>query len=95
MRLEQGARIVEVLKQDRNSPIDVAMQVVIIYAVINNMLSDIDVKDIKAFEEVLFDYMAVSCDKLIEDIKNPSGLTDETVAEIEKTVNICKDKFKG
>ena len=92
-RLEQGARIVEVLKQDRNSPIDVAMQVVIIYAVINNMLGDIPVKEINRFEELLFDYMSVSCDELISAIK--TDYTDETVQEIENVINICKEKYKA
>jgi len=40
-RLEQGQRIVEVLKQNRNSPIEVELQVAIIYAVVNNMLAEI------------------------------------------------------
>ena len=40
-RLAKGERIVEVLKQDQNSPLEVEEQVVIIYAVINNFLKDI------------------------------------------------------
>ncbi len=40
-RLEQGARIVEVLKQDRNAPVDVAYQVCILYAVIGGYLKDV------------------------------------------------------
>ena len=92
-RLEQGARIVEVLKQDRNSPVDVAMQVVIIYAVINNMLSDIPAKEIGRFEELLFDYMSVSCDELMQAIK--ADYTAEIIAEIEKVINICKEKYKA
>ncbi|MBE7064314.1 MAG: F0F1 ATP synthase subunit alpha [Ruminococcaceae bacterium] len=92
-RLEQGARIVEVLKQDRNSPVDVAMQVVIIYAVINNMLSDIPAKEIGRFEDLLFDYMSVSCDELMQAIK--TDYTAEIIAEIEKVINICKEKYKA
>ena len=40
-RLEQGARIVEVLKQDQNEPVPVEKQVAILYAVINGVLTDI------------------------------------------------------
>ena len=38
-RLDQGARIVEVLKQSQNSPVPVEKQIAIIYAVIKNMLT--------------------------------------------------------
>ena len=46
-RLDQGARIVEVLKQSQNSPVPVEKQIAIIYAVIKNMLTAVDVEDIK------------------------------------------------
>ncbi|MGN1109531.1 MAG: F0F1 ATP synthase subunit alpha, partial [Oscillospiraceae bacterium] len=45
-RLAKGERIVEVLKQDQNSPLEVEEQVVIIYAVINNYLADIPVEKV-------------------------------------------------
>ena len=64
-RLEQGARIVEVLKQKRNSPIAVELQVAIIYAVVNNMLREIPTADVHRFEEELFEYLiAVKADLL-------------------------------
>lgn len=50
MRLAKGERIVEVLKQGRNTPIRVSLQVVIIYAVINDLLEDIPVERIQKFE---------------------------------------------
>ena len=46
-RLAKGERIVEVLKQDQNSPLEVEEQVVIIYAVVHNYLKDIPVEKIK------------------------------------------------
>lgn len=56
-RLAQGQRIVEVLKQDEHNPITVENQVIIIYAVINNLLADIELEDIKRFEAELYSYM--------------------------------------
>ena len=56
-RLAKGERIVEVLKQDRNKPVTVEHQVIIIYAVINNFLREIEVKDIAEFESDLFEYI--------------------------------------
>ena len=54
-RLALGERIVEVLKQDRNSPVPVACQVAIVYAVINGYLDEIPVKEVRAYEEKLFE----------------------------------------
>ena len=56
-RLDQGERIVEVLKQDRNAPVDVAHQVCILYAVTHDKLVDVAVGDIKEYEKGLYEDM--------------------------------------
>ena len=56
-RLALGERIVEVLKQDRNSPVRVGCQVAIVYAVINGYLNDIPVKKVKEYERNLFELL--------------------------------------
>ncbi len=54
-RLALGARIVEVLKQGKNAPIRVGCQVAIVYAVINGYLNDVEIKDVAAWEERLYE----------------------------------------
>ena len=54
-RLALGERIVEVLKQDKNSPVSVGCQVAIIYAVINGYLDDVPVDKVKVYESKLYD----------------------------------------
>ena len=56
-RLANGERIVEVLKQPQNSPISVEHQVMIIYAVINGLLDDVQIKDIPTLQNGLFTYI--------------------------------------
>ncbi len=56
-RLALGERIVEVLKQGRNSPVRVGCQVAIIYAVINGYLNDIPVSKVKAYELSLYELL--------------------------------------
>ena len=46
-RLEQGARIVEVLKRNQNEPVPVEKQVAILYAVVHGVLSEIEVEDVR------------------------------------------------
>lgn len=53
-RLALGERIVEVLKQGRNSPVEVGCQVAIIYAVTNGYLDNVPVQEVKTYEQELF-----------------------------------------
>ena len=65
-----GERIVEVLKQKRNSPVSPGGQVAIIYAVINGYLNSIPVSKIPEYEERLYDKLdreAKDWQKRIED----------------------------
>ena len=92
-RLDQGARIVEVLKQGRNSPIAVELQVAIIYAVVNNMLKEIDVADIGRFESELFEYLTAVKNELLASIRETGNLTDECEAELKAAILTVKEKF--
>ena len=56
-RLAQGERIVEVLKQDRNSPVPVEKQVAILYATTHDFLKDVAVKDIAEYEQSLYEFL--------------------------------------
>ncbi|MBO6193622.1 MAG: F0F1 ATP synthase subunit alpha, partial [Clostridiales bacterium] len=56
-RLNLGERIVQVLKQNRNSPVEVGAQVAIIYAVINGYLNSVPVDKVSSFETELYDLL--------------------------------------
>lgn len=92
-RLAQGERIVEVLKQDRNAPVKVELQVVIIYAVINDLLKDIEIKDIAEFQNTLFAYIENSEPSIIDEIAKTGDLTKETEMKIVNAVGACKKSF--
>ncbi|MGP1557022.1 F0F1 ATP synthase subunit alpha [Peptostreptococcus stomatis] len=89
-RLAQGQRIVEVLKQDEHNPITVENQVIIIYAVINNLLADIELEDIKRFEAELYSYMDSVHHEIIKKILNAEDFNEELTKAIEE----FKVKFK-
>ncbi|EFM64584.1 ATP synthase F1, alpha subunit [Peptostreptococcus stomatis DSM 17678] len=89
-RLAQGQRIVEVLKQDEHNPITVENQVIIIYAVINNLLADIELEDIKRFEAELYSYMDSVHPEIIKKILNAEDFNEELTKAIEE----FKVKFK-
>ena len=94
-RLDQGARIVEVLKQDRNSPIEVELQIAIIYAVVNNMLKNIPVADISRFESELFEYLVANRDELLKSIREKGELTAEMQTELADAIRTVINKFSG
>ena len=94
-RLEQGARIVEVLKQNRNSPIATELQIAIIYAVVNNMLKEIAIESIKAFEGELFEYLTAVKGDLLDRIKESGQLTDESEAELKEAILYVKERFQN
>ncbi len=92
-RLDQGARIVEVLKQDRGAPIAVELQVAIIYAVTNNMLSLIPLDKIKAFENDLYEYLIAEHSELLASIRDTGALSTDAEAELAEAIKHCTEKF--
>ena len=56
-RLEQGARIVEVLKQNQNAPVPVEKQVAILYAVTKGILSRVATEDVRSYEAGLYTWI--------------------------------------
>ena len=56
-RLDQGARIVEVLKQNQNSPVPVEKQVAILYAVTKGILAGVKTEDVREYEDRLFTWL--------------------------------------
>ena len=92
-RLEQGARIVEVLKQNKNTPVAVELQVAILYAVVNNLLRDIAVEDISAFENELYFSLTSTHDELLTSIRESGTLNAETEAALKEAILQIKNKF--
>ena len=85
-RLAQGERIVEILKQDRNSPVDVELQVCIIYAATKNFLTDVPVDQVKRYEAELYDYMRASGAEVLDAIRETKDLSAETAAKLDKAL---------
>ena len=77
-RLALGERIVAVLKQKNNSPLDVALQVCIIYAVVNGYLTKLRVDQIPEFERRLAEHMELKYPDFAENIHN-TGKMDEAM----------------
>lgn len=77
-RLAQGERIVEVLKQDRNSPISMEHQVCILYAVTHDMLKEVAVADVREYERGLYEYMDNHAASVLDTIRTTGKLESDT-----------------
>ena len=98
-RLAQGERIVEVLKQDRNSPVAVEKQVAILYATIHGYLKEVAVSDIAEYEQRLYDYLDenVTAAGVMETIRTTGDLKPETEEQLKQvladfTAQVLKEK---
>ena len=92
-RLEKGKRIIEILKQDQYKPMDVEKQIVILYATVNDFLSDIKVKDIRKFEAEFLEYMDTHHRDVLKQVIVEKQLTNELKENIEKCIVEFKKEF--
>ena len=81
-RLDQGERIVGVLKQNHNAPVPVEKQVCILYAVTNGYLKDIAVEDIPEYESGLYERMDAQHRDVLETIVSNGDLSKDTEAKL-------------
>ncbi|MCR5280088.1 MAG: F0F1 ATP synthase subunit alpha, partial [Lachnospiraceae bacterium] len=94
-RLDQGARIVEVLKQNQNSPIPVEKQIAIIYAVTKNMLTSVAVEDVKSFEAGLYTFLDADANgqKAMTAIRETGKLEEDTENALKTAIADFTDTF--
>lgn len=80
--------MVEMLKQMENNPISFHKQSVMIYAGINGYLDTIEVKQVLAYEQSLYEKLDTTYKSLSEKILSEKKLTDEIEAMIK---DLCKE----
>ncbi|MFY2828718.1 F0F1 ATP synthase subunit alpha [Staphylococcus arlettae] len=90
-KLERGKRTVEVLKQDKNNPLPVENQVLIIFALTKGYLDDIPVADITRFETEFNQWAKSNASSLLDEIRNSGGLPENE--KFEAAINEFKKSF--
>jgi F-type H+-transporting ATPase subunit alpha len=93
-QLNRGQRLTEVLKQDQYVPLPVEKQVAIIYAGTNGLLDDLEVNEVRPFEQSFFKFLDTSHGALLQKIRDKKAIDDEIKAELEKVIKDAKEKFK-
>jgi len=90
-KLERGKRLTEVFKQGQYSPVPVAHQVLIFYAVNEGLLDDVPVDKIKEFERGLYKYAEMSGREVLAEITKADGLDDKLIGKMKKLV----EEYRG
>jgi len=85
-RLALGERIVAVLKQKNNAPVEVANQVCILYAVVNGYLENVAVEEIPEFERRLFEFLSTRYEDVLQAIRTTGKLEADTEARLKEAL---------
>ena len=85
-RLALGERIVAVLKQKNNAPVEVANQVCILYAVTHGYLADVAVEKVPEFEKQLYEYMNQKHSDVLDAIVTTGKLEPETEEALKNAI---------
>ena len=94
-RLALGERIVAVLKQKNNAPVEVAHQVCILYAVVNGYLRNIPVEKADEFERRLQELLDTRYDNALAAIRTTGKLEPETEETLKEALNVLLNEMGG
>ena len=92
-QLHKGATMVELLKQDKNKPLPAAEQVISIYAGVRDLLTDIPVEKIQAFEAALLEAMRTKYVSVLDALQKSLELTPELENTLQTIIAECKKEF--
>ena len=92
-QLTRGERMVEVLKQVQYEPLEVAKQVIIIYAGTNGFLDDLPVGAIKKFEHQLYKFIEQEYPEIQKEIESKNDLDQSLKAELDALIGDFKKGF--
>ncbi len=94
-RLNRGARLMEILKQGVNEPLPVEKQVVSIYTATKGFLDDIEVSDVRRFEQELLDYIDSNEQAIYQSITDTKDLTKDNEEALKNAIEKFKKGFAG
>lgn len=91
-QLTRGERLMELLKQSQSSPMKVEDQVAVIWAGTNGYLDDLDVSEVRPFQNELLDHLRAHS-KVLQKIAETGQLSSETEEDLRKDVEAFHKSF--
>ncbi len=93
-QLARGEKTIEILKQDQYEPMDVEEQVLIIFALTEGYLDDLEISDISDFEKKYLDFMRNCHPDIIKQLKEKNDITEDLDKRIRGAIENFIDIFK-
>ncbi|HBE77726.1 MAG TPA: F0F1 ATP synthase subunit alpha [Firmicutes bacterium] len=94
-QLSRGSRIIEVLKQDQYKPMNVYQQIVVLYAVTNGYMDDLEINQIKRFEMEFLHFMKLEGESFYKTISETRSFNGELTAELVSLITRFRERFKA
>jgi len=91
--IDKGSRNVEILKQLQYNPYSVEKQVAIVYLGTNNLIREVPVKNIKAFEETFLQQMEIKLPDVLAEFKK-GNLPEDGLNKVKQLVTELIPQFK-
>ena len=91
--IDKGSRNVEILKQPQFSPYSVEKQVAIIYLGTNNLIREVPVKNVRAFEDMFLQQMEMKMPDVLKEFKK-GALPEDGLAKMVKLAQELIPQFK-
>jgi len=92
--IDKGSRNVEILKQPQFSPYSVEKQVAIIYLGTNNLIREVPVKNVRAFEDMFLQQMEMKMPDVLKEFKK-GALPEDGLAKMVKLAQELIPQFKN
>jgi F-type H+-transporting ATPase subunit alpha len=93
-KLERGARIVELFKQNQYSPLSMEMESVYLFAMQNGYFDDVKVTDVKRFQNAMGEYFETRKTELLDKIRNEKPDLKKDAAAVDAVKQAISD-FKA
>ncbi len=92
-QLQRGERLVEILKQDQYQPLSIGEQVAILYAGVNGYVDDLEVDDVRDFEQALLEDLTSQSPELLDRLDEEKELTEEIEADLQEVIERNRKPF--
>jgi F-type H+-transporting ATPase subunit alpha len=89
--IDRGQRITELLKQDQYSTLQMEEEVAVLYAGVNGYIDNLEVKQLKEFEQSLLRILRGKEKKILDSIRKEQKIIEDT----EKKLKSVLDKLIG
>ena len=92
-QLNRGVRLTELLKQPQFQPLPAEKQVAILFAGVNGLLDDVEVADLRGFEDGFYPYLEGSAPAILTDIATKKALDDDIKKRLTDAIKAYKADF--